>query len=264
MAALELRFDDVRVRAGGRRLLDGVSFGMQAGDFVALVGPNGAGKSTLLKLAVGLLRPSDGRATLGGRDVAAAPARWRASQLAWLPQAPRMDEPLCARELVAAARYRFSEPHATSIRQADHALDRVGAQALAHRNVVELSGGERQRVALAALLAQQTPLILLDEPANHLDPAQQIQIYELLGELWADGLGVLCVIHDVNLLGHLRGPEAPRVLGLSQGRLAFDLPYSDDRLEAALGALFGLELLSVQAGGRRVYVPTRAAAPEPG
>jgi len=192
-------------------------------------------------------------------DVGRLSARARAAHLAWLPQHATLNEPLTALETVAVARYRFREAHEQSLAAARDALERAGALGFLDRRVTELSGGERQRVALAALLAQQTPLLLVDEPANHLDPAQQIEAYELLGRCLREGLGLLCVTHDVNLLAHVGDGDRIRVIGIGGGRVSFELEYSAPELPAELGRLFGIGMRAVDLDGRRLIVAERAA-----
>jgi iron complex transport system ATP-binding protein len=238
-------------------LVAGVDLSLADGEFVALVGPNGAGKTTLLRLGLGLLSPTEGELVLDGQPMGALTPRERAARVAWLPQHSPLQEALRAEEVVASARYRFGESHVRAVDSARVALDRVGAGALAERPVTELSGGERQRVALASLLAQQAPLLLVDEPANHLDPAQQIDAYELLGRLWADGYGILCVTHDVNLLRHVGSPERLRIVGIADGQLRFQLKYSDESLPSALADLFQVEMRSLESGAARLLVAHR-------
>ncbi len=258
-AALE--FDGVSVTAGGRTLLDRVSLRLDAGGFVAVVGPNGAGKTTLVRAAVGLLRPTAGTVRLQGFDVATLDARRRAASLAWLPQHDAVREPVPALEYVAAARYRFRESHAASRDAARRALSRTRCDALVDRAMTSLSGGERQRVAVAALLAQDAAGVLLDEPANHLDPAQQIILYGLIGALWTEGRSVLCVTHDVNLIEFACGPERRsrvRVVGIAEGSVRFDEPYDSDTLPSRLSELFGTPMRAAQVGARRVIIADRA------
>ncbi len=237
-----------------KRVLDGLELSIRPGERVALVGANGAGKSTLLACWLGLLAPRSGCATLAGRDTRLFSAKKRACQLAWLPQQALEDEPLTAEELVVAARYRFDESTLSARQQARSVLEAVGALALLERSVTELSGGERQRVALAALLAQAAPTLLLDEPANHLDPAQQLLTYSLLARR-AQDTTIVVVTHDVNLLTALAPPEQLRVLGLALGRVAFDLPWSAAELPEALAALYGTPMRAVGEGAERVILP---------
>ncbi|MCE9672250.1 ABC transporter ATP-binding protein [Myxococcus stipitatus] len=252
-----LEVSGATVRNGGRVLLEGVSLRVAPGDFVAVVGPNGAGKTTLLRVALGLQRVDAGRATVDGRDVASLSPRERAALVAWLPQRVQVSEPITVLEHVVAARYRFHESRRRSEEAAREALAHVQAEALGARPITELSGGEQQRVAVAALLAQQSPLVLLDEPANFLDPAQQLELYALVGRLWRAGKGVLCITHDINVLAHALAPGAAgrlRVLGLSGGRTAFESHYDAPELGEALGRVFGVRMRDVRIDGQRVFV----------
>jgi iron complex transport system ATP-binding protein len=252
----ELEFRTLSVKIGERVLLDRVTLRVEQGDFVALIGPNGAGKTTLLKTALGLLTQTSGSVQLSGKRLADLDARSRAAEIAWLPQHIRADEPLTGLETVAAARFRFRESHAQSQQAAARALARVRASDYATRRVTELSGGERQRIAFACLVAQEAKTLLFDEPANHLDPAQQLEVYRLLAELWREGRTIVCINHDVNLLNHLGNAERVRVVGLSAGQLAFELTLSDEALPSQLGALFGVEMDSLRTStGQRFIVP---------
>ena len=257
-----LQLDDVSVHVAGRALLSRVQLRVAAGELVALLGRNGAGKSTLLKAALGLIAPSGGVVRIGGERVNELNGRERAARLAWLPQQFAVHEAFTAGELVATARFRFDEPHAAGAAAARRALERTGAGDLEARVVSTLSGGERQRVALAVLLAQEAPLLLMDEPANHLDPAQQLAMYRLIGELWRAGHGVLCVTHDPNLLHHVLsggGEERVRVVGMEQGAIAFERTLADPSLPEAMSKLFGVRVARVVHEG----VPFFASLPMP-
>ncbi|MEP7050442.1 MAG: ATP-binding cassette domain-containing protein [Pseudomonadota bacterium] len=257
----ELEFQALSVKIRARTLLDSVSLRLERGAFVALIGPNGAGKTTLLKSALGLSLPSSGEVRILDQPVTALDARARASAIAWLPQHIRADEPVTGLETVAAARFRFRESHAASCRAAAAALARVGASAYAARRMTELSGGERQRVAFACLVAQDARTLLFDEPANHLDPAQQLEVYRLLGELWREGHSVLCITHDVNLLQQVGDAERVRVVGLRAGRIAFEAPLADAALPEQLGELFGIQMSSLLSAGQRFIVPRVGSRP---
>jgi iron complex transport system ATP-binding protein len=238
-----LALENVTVRFGARLALRSVDLAVERGECVALLGPNGAGKTTLLRVGLGLLPASGGRVTLDGADGARLRPRERAARVAWLPQVPRYVEPIGVLECVAAARFRFSEPRRIALARAEEMLEQLDLASLKGRPISELSGGEQQRVALAAVLAQETPLVLLDEPANHLDPARQAETYAWLGRMVAGGKSLVCVTHDVNLVRHLRAaaPGAPlRVVGLRQGAKAFESGLDSDELADALGKLFGV------------------------
>jgi iron complex transport system ATP-binding protein len=256
---VKLRLEHVSVQRRERALLDDVSLTLESGQLLALLGPNGAGKTTLLRCMLGLAVPSTGSVQLADDTMARLSPRQRAARVAWLPQHSQAAEELSALEVVMAARYRFDEPFAVTEREARHALGRVGVAGVAGRALATLSGGERQRVSLAALLAQATPILLVDEPANHLDPAQQIDVYRLLGELWREGRSVVCVTHDVNLLRHLGDPAHVRVAGVADGRLHFECRLDAPELAGRLGPLFGVQMRALALDGDRVLVPERRA-----
>jgi iron complex transport system ATP-binding protein len=256
---VKLRVEHLSLARRERALLDDVSLSLEPGQLLALLGPNGAGKTTLLRCLLGLATPSAGRVLLGDATISELSPRERAARVAWLPQHSQAAEELSALEVVMAARYRFEEPFAVTKREALSALARVSVAPVAERPLATLSGGERQRVALAGLLAQATPVLLLDEPANHLDPAQQIEVYRLLGELWREGRSVVCVTHDVNLLRHLGDAPRVRVAGVADGRLRFECQLDAPELPERLGLLFGVHMRALALDADRVLVPERRA-----
>lgn len=251
-----LRLDSVSV---GDRLVD-VTFEVAPGECCVVVGPNGAGKSTLLRTLLGLEKPTRGRVLLDGRPWSELTPGQRAEHVAWLPQRPQLGESQRVEELVASARYRFGEAHHTSIVHARRALAEVGALDLAARRTDRISGGELQRALLATLLAQEAPLLLVDEPANHLDPAHQVAVYRRLGELWRRTLGLVVVTHDVNLAWLLGPPEQVRVLGIHKGRIAQDTTLGAPDLAETLSELYEVPLSIVEVRGAPQLVVDRSAA----
>jgi iron complex transport system ATP-binding protein len=254
-----LVLERVSVEIGHRRILDEVSVALAPGELVTLLGPNGAGKTTLLRAALGLVRPNAGRVLVSGNEIRGLSPRARARELAWLPQYQAITEAQAVLEVVAAGRYRFSEPRALAEARALEALTRLGVAELADRAITTLSGGERQRVALATLVTQEARFALLDEPANHLDPAQQLETYRFVGELWASGIGVLLVSHDVNLPSVLDPELRGRVLGLRAGRIAFSEAAASPDLPRRLSELYDVEFRVLSDGARRVLVPAPRA-----
>ncbi len=249
-----LRVQQVVVHRGSQRVLDGISLTVSPGERVALVGPNGSGKTTLLRAILGLLPLSAGEISLGGLAVARLSPLQRAALIAWLPQQALADEAITTLEFVLAARYRFREPASVARQAALNALARIGAQDWAERKVTQLSGGEQQRVALAALLAQESGVLLADEPANHLDPAQQVVVWSLLGQIAASST-MIVVTHDANWVRWLGDLAATRIVGLKQGTLLFDVMADDPRLGEHLSELYGIEMNVFEANGQRVFIP---------
>jgi ABC-type cobalamin/Fe3+-siderophores transport system ATPase subunit len=210
----------------GTRVLSEVTLSLHAPQFAAIVGPNGAGKSTLLSILAGLREGFDGECRYGGRSVTQWPRRDFARLVSAVPQSLRLDFPFRAEEVVLMGR----TPHAggwfdsaEDLRAAEDALKRTDAWAFRQRDFRTLSGGERQRVVLAAALAQQPRVLLLDEPTTFLDIEHQLAIYRLLRELSRQGLLVVAVTHDLNLAATF----ADRVIALRHGLVLADGPPDD-------------------------------------
>jgi iron complex transport system ATP-binding protein len=251
-----LRVEGLSFGYPGRDVLDAITFATRAGEVIGLCGPNGAGKSTLLRLALGLLRPRAGRVVLGGDPVLALERREIARRAALLMQDSPLELPLSAREVVALGRLphlrRFEAERASDQAAIDAAMDLTDTLAFADRRVTELSGGERHRVQLARALAQETPLLLLDEPTASFDIAHQLQALQLLRAAAARGRVVLVAMHDLSLAA--RGCD--RVLLLGEGRLQADGPPAAALTEDNLARLFGVRArVRVDEDGLLVIVP---------
>ena len=186
-----------------RPILDHVSLTVQAGVVTALFGPNGCGKSTLLKCLNGSLRPRSGRVMLDGQPVNDLSAEEVARHVAVVPQDMPVNIPFTVRQMVMLGRYAHGQTGSGESyednRIVESALSRVDAITLTHRFFSQLSGGERQRVAIAMALAQQGEVLLLDEPASHLDISHQLEFYKLVRLLSSEGQAVLMVCHDILL-----------------------------------------------------------------
>ncbi len=200
-----LRVRQISWHAGGVSVLERVAFEVAAGEFVAIMGRNGAGKSTLLDIVAGLRAPTEGAVVLGDRPLDDWTPQERARVIAHLPQTLRADLSMRADALVLMGRY----VHASASRWFESDEDqRIAGEAMQccecfefrHRTLATLSGGERQRVFLAACLAQRAPLLLLDEPATHLDVDQQLHCFSVLRDkVDRSGMTCLAVTHDINL-----------------------------------------------------------------
>jgi iron complex transport system ATP-binding protein len=202
MALLEIR--GLRVAYGDRLVLRGIDLEVEAGEFVGLVGPNGCGKTTLLRAITRVLPWQGGDVRLDGQSAAGLPARALARLVAVVPQNPLLPVGYSAAEVVLMGRTPhlgfFDQEGPDDLRIAREALEQVGAAHLAGRRVDELSGGERQNVVLARALAQQAPVLLLDEPTANLDIGHQIRVAGIMtGLAHEDGLAVVAAIHDLTL-----------------------------------------------------------------
>lgn len=185
----------------GQSVLREVTLDIQPGRVTGLFGPNGSGKSTLLRCLNGTLRPESGRVLLDGQPVQRLSPREVARQIAVVPQDTPANIPFTALQMVLLGRFAhwdFGQHESPEdIRLARECLERVDAGALAERAFDQLSGGERQRVIIARALAQQAPVLLLDEPAAHLDITHQLELYRLARALAGEGYTVLLVCHDL-------------------------------------------------------------------
>ncbi len=250
MGLINLR--NLSIGRGERLILNHIDLEIGAGSFVAIVGPNGSGKTTILKALLGLTAPYSGELQVDNQSLDNFTPRERSELLGWLPQKDFTAEPMAAIDFVMTSRYRFRESAADSVNHARKALERVQMAHMEERLVSTLSGGECQRISLACLLAQETPILLVDEPGNHLDPGQQLQVYTLLGELWRSGKTVVCVTHDVNLLRQVgTHPEhgEVRVVGLKEGGLVFEQNLSDQSLAGHLSSLFDIHVSTLSTRG---------------
>ena len=195
--------DRVSLALGGARIVDAVSLRAEPGDLVAVVGPNGAGKSSLLRLLAGDLDPTEGSVAIGGESVMGASLRRLALRRSYLSQHPMTDVPFTVRETVMMGRYPHRENPANSpaadAAAVDAALAATDVAHLSGRVLATLSGGEEQRVSLARILAQQAPVMLLDEPTTALDIGHQELVMRVLREATTAGGAVVCVVHDLNL-----------------------------------------------------------------
>jgi iron complex transport system ATP-binding protein len=255
-AAAILSTRALTLTAGGRTLVRGLTWQVRPGECWSIIGRNGAGKSTLIRTLAGLHPPAAGAVELKGRAIDAWPPAELARERAYLPQARHDAFAYTAFETVLAARHPYhanrywegSDDHHAAMR----ALAALDAAGLARRDVRTLSGGERQRVAIAALLAQDTPLLLLDEPANALDLAHQVRTMHLLARLCrAQGRTVVMIGHDLTL-----------ACGVSTHALLLDGigawhagPVDEVMQPALLGRVLGHPIDVIERGARRIFIP---------
>ena len=240
-----------------------VSLQVHRGRCWAVVGPNGAGKSTLLRVMAGLHRPHAGAVELDGRPLPELSLRARAQRAAFVPQHPPHDLDLRVLDVVLMGRF----PHralgmfesAEDFRVAQRAMEVTETSPFADRHMRTLSGGEAQRVHIAAALAQEPQLLLLDEPTTSLDLHHQLRIFRILRDrALADGLGVVVVTHDVNLAGLF----CSDVLLLDDGKVCAAGPPEFVLDAARLEPVYGVKLSRValpDRPGRQWLVPLEAA-----
>lgn len=237
-----IRAERLTVAYRGRPALTDVDLHVAAGERVALVGPNGAGKSTLLRAIAGLVEPVAGSVELRGSPISALDRLAIARRLAVVPQLPQLPFATTVEEVVALGRLPHEHP-IRGLRPADRAaiaaaIDRVGVGHLLGRDARELSLGERQLVLLALAVAQDAPVLALDEPTVHLDLRHQVQVMDLLVDLnQRDGTTIVAVLHDVGLAAHF----FPRVVVLDRGRLVADGPPAEALNPDRIRDVFGVD-----------------------
>lgn len=214
-----------------RSVLSGIDLQVGAGEVVGLIGPNGAGKSTLMEAALGLIAFS------GRSSLAALPESRRARQAAYLPQSREIAWPVSVEDLIALGRIPWPGGGRSprDLAAIDAAITRMELQDYRKRTALRLSGGEQTRALIARALAQETPLLIADEPIAGLDPAQQLACLRLFRDLAAEGRGVLVSLHDLGLAARF----CSRLVLLVEGRIIADGPpdqvLSDDLMRRAFG-----------------------------
>lgn len=222
---------EVTLKVGERLLCDSLSLSVQAGECWGILGPNGSGKSTLLHTLAGLRSPQNGVVELDSRSLDSLSRRQVAQHIGLLLQDNQDPFPATVQETALSGRHpylgRWQAETAGDHARVRDALERMELDTLSHRSVQTLSGGERRRLALATLLTQDAPLMLLDEPFNHLDLRHQQSLLATVRELCDEGHGVMMVLHDPNqALGH-----CDRVLTLD-GRSGWQTGTADEVLTA--------------------------------
>ncbi|HET8754398.1 MAG TPA: ABC transporter ATP-binding protein [Solirubrobacteraceae bacterium] len=251
-AGLELAYD--------RRLVaEQLDLAIPDRSFTVIVGPNACGKTTLLRALARLLKPRSGGVYLDGSLITARPSKEVARQLGLLPQSSIAPDGITVADLVARGRF----PHQKLLRQWSRDDERAVADAmaathvadLADRIVDELSGGQRQRVWLAMALAQQTPILLLDEPTTFLDIAHQVEVLDLCAQLHADGRTLVAVVHDLNQACRY----ATHLVAMRDGAIVAQGPPAEIVSEELVERVFGLACRVVEdpEAGTPLVVPRR-------
>lgn len=261
---MRLVADDVTLAYDGRVVVDGLTLAIPDGEVTAIIGPNACGKSTLLRALARLLRPQRGAVVLDGESIHRLPTKQVAKRLGLLPQQQIAPDGILVGDLVARGR----TPHQSLLQQwsaedeiaVRAALEATGIVDLADRAVDELSGGQRQRVWIAMALAQQTGLLLLDEPTTFLDIAHQIDVLDLVADLNRDDhRTIVIVLHDLNLACRY----AHHLVAMRDGRIVADGPPSEVVTAATVRAVFGMEsvVIADPVTGTPLVVPRSSPCP---
>ncbi|GAA2992511.1 iron complex transport system ATP-binding protein [Microbacterium terrae] len=242
----QLHTDGLVAGYGGRVVVDGIDVEIPSGAISVIVGANACGKSTLLKTISRLIPARSGAVVLDGKRIDEIPTKELARTLGLLPQQPIAPEGIVVADLVGRGRH----PHQKMFRSWTTDDDRAVAEALtatgvldlADRSVDELSGGQRQRVWIAMALAQETDILLLDEPTTFLDVSHQIEVLDLLTDLnQRRGTTIVMVLHDINLAARY----ADRLFALRQGRLVASGAPADILTSDLVREVFDLDCLVI-------------------
>ena len=264
-APMEAR--DATLAYGERVVSEHLDVRVPDGSFTVIIGPNACGKSTLLRALARLLAPSRGTVLLDGRDIATRPSRAVARRLGLLPQSPVSPEGITVRDLVSRGRF----PYQGMLRQwsteddaaVETAMRATGITGLAHRRMNELSGGQRQRTWLALVLAQQTSLLLLDEPTTFLDITYQLEVLNLCRDRHAQGgYTLVVVLHDLNLAFRY----ATNLIVMKGGRIVAQGPPGEIVTAELIEEVYGIGCLCLPcpATGAPMIVPLDGSRPESG
>jgi len=258
-----LDVQDLTASLGNRLVLKGVSFSIMAGEFVGLIGPNGAGKSTLLRALLGLT-PAEGAVALGALDAAHVTAKERARHMAYVAQEREIAWAVPVEMLVGLGRSPY-RPSFASLGLADRnaidaAMRKMEVDGFRDRAATELSGGEKARVLIARALAQETPLLLADEPTAGLDPLHQITLMRLFADLAAGGRSVVASLHDLGLAARW----CTRLLLIDAGRIVADGKPAEVLTARTLRDVYGVEAFFGETSGGLVVQPLDLVAADTG
>ena len=230
-----LRFSNIRASYGGFTALQGAIAHFDAGKVTGIVGPNGAGKTTLLRVALGLLPYDGGVVRVLDRDLRECSREWLARSIAYLPQESAVQWPMQVNRIVALGRLPHG-PRDRGMAAVGDAMARCDVSQFASRRLNELSAGERARVLLARAVATVAPVLLVDEPAAHLDPAHQLRLMELLRGEAARGVAVAITLHDLSLASRF----CDEIVVLRNGHVAGQGAPGDVLSDAMLAQVFGI------------------------
>ena len=215
-----LEVKEVSFSLNGKKILQDIDFTLSSGDFLGIVGPNGAGKTTLLRLISGVVYPERGKILIEGKNIESLSYRRLALKIAMVPQNTFINFPFTVFDVVLMGRTpylgRFERETERDLSKVKECMDLTGVWHLRERRVTEISGGELQRVIIAQALAQDTPVLLLDEPTSHLDINHELEIISIISRLnEEEGKAVILVSHDLNLAARY----CRKLILLKEGRI---------------------------------------------
>lgn len=254
----------LKLRIGSTQLLDNASLNAGSGQRLAIVGPNGAGKTTLIRCLLGLTHPQSGKITINGSAMARLSRVELARMISYVPQQLAERISFTATEFISMSRYAhpgdITKDDQAGFKAIEQAIDLTGIRHLAHQSLSTMSGGERQKVSIAAALAQQSPVVILDEPSAHLDPKQRDIIHNLLIRISQErDLILIVVTHDLNWASS----DFHRIIGMKHGKTLVDASPAEFMQKDNLLSIFDADWLlhPHPKSGRIMVLPNSSAKP---
>ena len=236
----------LNLRIGSTQLLDDASLNISAGERLAIVGPNGAGKTTLIRCLLGLIHPDSGSIQINGSSLSKLKRTELARQISYVPQQLAERISYTAIEFISMSRYAygggggFNQADSEGMEATQQAIELTGIEHLSNQALSTMSGGERQKVSIAAALAQQAPILVLDEPSAHLDPKQRDIIHGLLVEIAREkNITLIVITHDLNWASS----DFDRIIGMNDGQTLIDAQADKFMQQETLMKIFDADWL---------------------
>jgi iron complex transport system ATP-binding protein len=258
---MKLQVRDLRFSYQSKAVLDQILLEVETGDFVSIVGPNGSGKSTLLRCIDGILKTRAGTVLIDGKNIAAMSRTVLAQNIAYVPQSEGGGYPANVFETVLMGRkpYIVWSPGRDDLQKAAEVIKQLGLEELALRDINQLSGGQRQKVFIGRALAQDTGLLLLDEPTANLDLKHQLEVLELLRAQTRKGISVIVAIHDLNLAARYSN----KVIMLREGAI-FAAGGMEVLNQENIEAVYEVKVMIMKKNDRLIVVPEETAGEKVG
>ncbi len=258
---MKLQVRDLRFAYQSQPVLNQIVLEVETGDFVSIVGPNGSGKSTLLRCIDNILKPKTGTILIDGQNIAALSGTILAQNIAYVPQSEGGGFPANVFETVLMGRkpHVAWSPGRNDLQKTAAVIEQLGLEELALRDLSQLSGGQRQKVFIGRALAQETDLLLLDEPTANLDLKHQLEVLELLKKQTRKGIAVVVAIHDLNLAARYSN----KVIMLREGAI-FAAGGTEVLNQENIEKVYEVKVMIMKEKDRLIVVPEETAGEQVG